>query len=697
MTTTQHSHEPRALRWRRRVIVGMMAALAIAIIVRLADIQVLHRRYWRDIGEQQYRARIRLDGERGVITDRNRIVLATNIATTSFALDPHMVRSVEPLVQAFEQTGLATTAQLRARIEAAQNRNFVWLVRGVPWERASLLDTLKDPGLIRIRELRRAYVFDSLARQVIGTTDMDGRGIAGLELSYDSLLQGATIERIMERIGRGRLRPTLSSLTATAQAGASLELTLDADVQHIAERELAHSIVSTGAAAGTVLILRPQTGELIACAQQPSFSHARRNDIDALRLRAVTDMYEPGSTFKAIVAAAALSERRFSPEQLVNGHGGTLLLPDGRTITDHEPLGWCTLTDALAHSSNIIFAEIASQLGKRTLYRYARDFGFGVRTNIELPGEARGMLKFPRQLDRSDLLFMGFGYGIACTPLQLACAYAAIANDGVLMQPFLVRRIIAPDGQTIAETKPQRIRRVIPASAAVTLRKMLEHVVERGTGIQARLNGLPIAGKTGTAQQWTEGRYSKRDYTASFVGIVPADTPALVILVMLDRPQTDIYGSRTAAPVFRRILEALLAQPTLTMRYSHGRMIQWQPTQNDSIHTPDVRGFTIATAQNILDAFKLRMIEAGGLSNRYVVVSQDPPPGTKVPCYRGIRIHTALPDTLRTLPVTGLPLRNALALAHALGTPVELTGSGRVRSYQLKFKNGEKHIILLCK
>lgn len=694
MNTEHPAYEVGQFQWRRRVVVGLMAAVAIAIVIRLFDIQVLHRSYWRDIGEQQYRARIRLEGERGAMTDRNGTVLATNMPTTSFALDPQMVRSVEPLVQAFEQAGLATAAQLRARIEGARDRNFVWLVRGVPWERASVLDTLKDPGLIRIRELRRTYVFDSLARQVLGTTDVDGRGIAGLELAYDSLLQGATTERVMERIGRGRLRPTLSSLTAVARPGASLELTLDADVQHLAERELAQSVATTGAAAGTVLILRPQTGELIACAQQPSFSHFRRNDIDALRLRAITDMYEPGSTFKAIVAAAALAEHRFSPEQLFDGHGGRLVLPDGRAITDHEPLGWCTLTDALVHSSNVVFAQIAAHLGQRTLYRYSRDFGFGVRTDIELPGEARGMLKLPRQLDRSDIMFMGFGYGIACTPLQLACAYAAIANDGVLMQPYLTRRITAPDGQIIVERKPQRIRRVVPADVARLLRRMLQQVVERGTGMQARIEGIPVAGKTGTAQQWTDGSYSKRDYTASFVGMVPADTPALVILVMLDRPRTDIYGGSTAAPLFRRIVEALVAHPTIAMRYTIGRQIQPTPTWTDSVMTPDVRGLPVATARQILDAFELRATGTVGIPDQFVVVSQDPPPATLTPRYRGILLHTAPAGTLRRLPLTGLPVRNVVALAHALGLSVEFHGTGRIQSYHWR-QRGKQELLLL--
>jgi cell division protein FtsI (penicillin-binding protein 3) len=690
------SYQPQALRWRRRIVVGAMAAMAVAILVRLVTVQILDRQRWIALGEQQYRARIRISGERGTIADRNGTVLATSVATVSLALDPKMVRSTDAIVAALEQLGLAQSQELHARIAAARDRNFVWLVRGVPLDVASKLDTLDDPGLIRIREMQRAYVLDSLAAQVIGTTDLDGRGIAGIELEYDSLLRGSIGERIMERIGRGRLRPTLGDRERTARPGASIQLTLDADVQQLVEQELARSVAQTGAAAGIVIAIRPSTGEIIACGQQPAFSHRRRSDADALRLRAVTDMYEPGSTFKAIVAAAALAEQRVQPDRLFDGHGGQLRLADGRTIADHEPLGWCTLTDALAHSSNVVFAELAAQLGARTLYRYARDFGFGVRTDVELPGEARGMLKLARQLDRSDLLFMGFGYGIACTPLQLACAYAAIANDGVLMQPHLVRRIVSPDGEVLYQPQPQRIRRVVSPDVARTLRTMLSAVVERGTGTNARIEGIPIAGKTGTAQQWIEGSYSKRDYTASFVGMVPADRPELVMVVMLDRPRTDIYGGNTAAPLFRRVVAAMLNIPRLAAQYRLGSSSLAGAAMRDSVIVPDVRGLSVGEATDVLGRFDLGVASVFA-SDGGIIVEQQPPAGAFVRRGDRVRLTTARLDTLDTLPLVGLPLRNAVALAHAAGATVEIHGSGRVERATVHRNGARRHAVLYCR
>lgn len=300
--------------------------------------------------------------QRGAIRDRNGIELATSVGAVSLALDPKIARAPERVAALLEQLGRARAEEIRARIAAAQDRNFVWLVRGLPLPVAAAFDTLGEPGLIRIREHRREYVHDWMAAALVGTTDVDGRGIAGIELAYDSLLQGSVGERIMERIGRGRLRPTLGDgREQHARPGCTIELTLDWDVQQIAETELARSVSATGAAAGIVLVLRPQTGEIIACAQQPAFTHSRKSDAEGLRLRAVTDMYEPGSTFKAIVAAAALAEHRASPDQLFDGHGGVFRLPDGRAITDHTPLGTCTLADALAHSSNIVFAQLAER------------------------------------------------------------------------------------------------------------------------------------------------------------------------------------------------------------------------------------------------------------------------------------------------------------------------------------------------
>lgn len=685
------SYQPQMLQWRRRLLVIVMALLAAAIVVRIVVVGIVERDRWQALAEQQYRATIPISGERGTLRDRTGRVLATAVPTVSLALDPKMVRSAATIAHAVERIGITSAAELLARIAASKDRNFVWIARGIPMELAAALDTINDPGLIRLRELQRTYVLDSLAAQLLGTTDVDGRGIAGIELEYDTLLRGTTGVRSMERIGRGRLRPMLDDRTSTARPGASIELTLDADLQQIAEQELARSVSSTGAAAGIVLVLNPTTGELLACAHQPAYSHTRRNTTDALRLRAVTDMYEPGSTFKAIVAAAALAEGRAWPDRLFDGHGGTLRTTDGRTITDHEPLGWCTLTDALAHSSNIVFAELARQLGARTLYRYARDFGFGIRTEIELPGEARGVLRLPRQLDPGDLLFMGFGYGIACTPLQLACAYAALANDGTLMKPYVVRRILAANGDLIEEHVPQRIRQVIPPTVAQQVRSMLQQVVERGTGTNARIEGIPIAGKTGTAQQWVEGSYSKRDYTASFVGMVPATKPALVIVTMLDRPRSDIYGGSTAAPLFRRIVEAMMGVPSLTARYGFFHQ-QRSSHASDSVVVPDVRGLTCVQAQKVFDALHLRCNVIR--SERCIVTFQTPAPGSLVKRQSSVTLTTAVPDTLKQLPLVGLPARNAVGFCHLLGIPVVVHGRGRVRSYRWETLGRQQRVIL---
>ena len=306
------------------------------------------------------------------------------------------------------------------------------------------------------------------------------------------------------------------------------------------------------------------------------------------------------------------------------------------------------------------------------------------------------MLRLPRQLDPGDLLFMGFGYGIACTPLQLACAYAALANDGTLMKPYVVRRILAANGDLIEEHVPQRIRQVIPPTVAQQVRSMLQQVVERGTGTNARIEGIPIAGKTGTAQQWVEGSYSKRDYTASFVGMVPATKPALVIVTMLDRPRSDIYGGSTAAPLFRRIVESLCAIPHLALRYGIvGQESLPRQVAGDSVTVPTVRGLDVAHARTVLSAVGL---DPGSipLDRTRIVVEQEPAEGSRVERGRRIQLRTVPADSIEQCSLIGLPLRNAVAFAHRLGAAVRVVGSGTVRRYHWQRVGTERQVVLYC-
>jgi cell division protein FtsI (penicillin-binding protein 3) len=343
--------------------------------------------------------------------------------------------------------------------------------------------------------------------------------------------------------------------------GARVEITLDAHIQAIAERELAAGVAQAKAKAGAAVVLDPQTGEILALASHPSFNP---NDPDVraggdwksrARNRILTDPYEPGSTYKGILAAAALDRGVVRPGDRLFCENGSYRYAN-RTVNDVHPHGWLTVAEAIQFSSNICATKIADKLGRERYFRYLRDFGFGERLGVELPGEEPGLLRDVSTWARIDLATHSYGQGVAVTPLQLAAAFGAIGNGGVLMRPFLVRRVVAPTGEVLRSTEPTAIRRVIKADTARVTTDILRRVVEerRGTGVKARIDGYPVAGKTGTAQKVTPGArgYSGK-YIGSFVGYLPADAPRAVILVMIDEPAGRGFGGTVAAPVFQRI------------------------------------------------------------------------------------------------------------------------------------------------
>ncbi|MBL8000050.1 MAG: penicillin-binding protein 2, partial [Candidatus Kapabacteria bacterium] len=494
---------PKNFPWRLRIIALLIVAGFLAVLVRLFYIQILRGADLREKARKQYEAKIELRAERGKILDRNGTIIAETIQSASFAADPKMLEHSDDVIALLARCSGIEAGVLKAKVEAARSRNFVWLARGLNVNAVSMLDSITDPGFIRLSEPRRNYVHGSMAAQLIGCTDVDNRGLAGIELALDSLLRGQSGIAVMQRDGRGRMRPGVNNIVQPAQHGHNVQLTLDAELQQIVEYELRTGIEKSRAVSGTAIALNPATGEVIALASYPVYDPnvmGVQRSADAMRLRAITDMYEPGSTFKLVTSAIALEQKSISPETMVDGLNGEMRFSDGSVITDHEPMSTVTLTEALEKSSNIVFAKLAHAQQNATLYRYTRNFGFGIPTGFDIPGEVRGLLKKPNEFDRSTKLFMGFGYQLAATALQMANCYAAIANNGVLMRPYIVKSITDANGKTLLETQPQSVRRVVSAATAQTLRSMFTSVVERGTGMEAKVRGLTIAGKTGTAQ-----------------------------------------------------------------------------------------------------------------------------------------------------------------------------------------------------
>jgi cell division protein FtsI (penicillin-binding protein 3) len=670
---------------RRIYLIGgtLLAGLAV-VAVRLVSLQIVHGQEYAEQARKQYESKVTLQAERGPLYDRNGNLLATNSTSYSFAVDPRHVENPRRLATAFAQACGESSDDWYRRI-TAKNTSFVWLKRKLTGDAMTMLKDFKDDGLIKIPEPVRHFEYASLGAQAIGYTDIDNNGLSGVELYYNQQLAGRSGFMVMQRDARGHRRPDVDLPQARPEHGDGLVLTIDINMQGIVEDELRKGVESAGATTGTAIALDPRTGEILAIASYPSFdpNDARSAEQSAIRVRAITDMYEPGSTMKLVTAAAALEEGAVAPDDSIDAEGGTYQL-GSHTIRDDHQAGVISFREALEESSNIAFAKVASRLPAPRFYKYVRDFGFGIISGVDLPGEARGEVKKPNDFTEGTQEFMAFGYQLAVTPLQLVCAYAAVANDGVMMKPHLLKRRLNRDGEVIEQIEPQEIRQVISRKTADTLRRLLVGVVENGTGKQAHITGLDIAGKTGTSQQLSGGSYSKEKYNASFVGFFPAENPKVTLLVLLDSPTNGYYGGQVAAPIFReiarRIVNATMEGSQPPVQYASDIAAPAQPAKASAgnIHLPDLRGLDTEAARALCEKLGLRsMIQGEGR----VVAAQRPVPGAMVGAGSVVTVGAVGADALRRMPdVRGMSLRRALNLLNLCRIRPQVVGSGIVRS-----------------
>jgi len=672
MNTEVQQRDPIA--WKSGVLVLFFGIVFTVIIGRLFFVQVIEGARYRDLAKKQYESKVPLRAERGRLLDRNGRDLATMMKMTSFAADPTILEQPELVAQLLAATGSEPASVYLNKIHSTKAR-FVWLARGINTVLFPVLDTIKIRGLIRVKEPKRLFTHGPIAAQVIGTTDVDNNGLTGIELQYNELLQGKSGFVVMQRDGKGQLRPGVDPEREAALDGKNIQLTVDLEMQRVVEQELARGVYENGATSGTVIAIEPSTGDILAMASYPSF-HPNRLDKatdDAIRIRGVTDQYEPGSTMKAITAAALIEEGKVGLTDPVDGGTGQLQMPGGAVIKDDHPVGRTTFQGALEQSSNVVFASLSRRLDDRVYYKYVRDFGFGIPTGIDLPGEVRGVLKRPNQFDPTTKTYMAFGYEVSATALQLLSAYAAIANDGVLMQPRIVKAVMGDKDQEMVELSPQKVRQVIREQTAQQLREMLVGVVEKGTATQAAIPGVRIAGKTGTAQQLTNGMYDRKNYTASFVGYYPADKPRVAMIVMLDRPTVSIYGGQTAAPIFRRIVQKTMTMLKLDVavqqRIAASRV-------SDTVVVPDIRGLSYATADSVLRRIGLGLDTNG---SGPLVIRQNPGQGARLERGSSVRAKfQVLANNAERPIVVGFSLRKAITVLHAAGYEVRIRGSGKV-------------------
>lgn len=546
-------------RGRRYVLLLLLLCGFGVVLFRLVTLQVLQAAELTVKADRQHQKTVSLEGARGTILDRHGKVLAMNMEVPSVFGVPAALESPGKTARNLSPVLRVSTGELERKLR--QDRGFVWLARKLDPEQGRRLERMSMEGIGVVMEGRRFYPKGPLLSHVLGFAGMDGEGLEGIERRYESHLHGEKRVTVLQRDALGRTVFPKGVAEQSPAPGHSLVLTIDEVIQYITEKELEDAVTRAHAKSGTMIVLDPQTGALLALAISPRFDP---NAVAALgpdrwRNRALTDAYEPGSTMKAIVAAAAIEEGVMKPNTMVFGENGRMPIAN-TVIHDHEKMGWVTFSQVIQKSSNIGAAKTGMALGDQRLYRYLQAFGFGQRTEIDLPGEAGGLVKNPREWGRRSVASISMGQEIGVTPIQMVSAIGAIANGGVLMKPYVVSEVRDAQGRVLKQMLPQVKRRVISPETARTVTTILEGVVTDGTGGKAAIPGFRVAGKTGTAQKIDPrtGAYSATQFVGSFVGFAPADHPRLAMIVVIDEPHGEAWGGTVAAPVFRRVGEQVL-------------------------------------------------------------------------------------------------------------------------------------------
>jgi cell division protein FtsI (penicillin-binding protein 3) len=551
--------------WTRiRVILFGLGLLGLAFLVgrRAFQLQVREAAQLREWAENNYLREIEIAPRRGRILDRKGHELATTADLDSIYCNPRQLAHVPGASQKLAKALHLQARELDKSLAGKKEQYFAWVKRRVTPEESQAVAALGLPGVGMRKEPRRVYPSGALAATVVGHAGLDGKGLEGVELGFDKALHGSGMELVgvHDRLGRDLLVD--GAIDASSSAGKDLVLTVDRYLTFETERILAETVQKHNAKAGMSVMLDPRTGEILAMASVPTYNPNEPADAAkrGARNRTISDTFEPGSTLKVFTFAAALDAGKVRPTDRFDCQMGQMLVGKFHIRDDH-PKGVLTAAEVLKHSSNIGTVKIARRIGKEALWKALDRFGFGRPTYLGLPGERRGILRPVSRWGEIEFATHAFGQGMTVTPLQLAAGFAAVADYGMYHPPRIALHYLGADGRPEpVERAPEApvARRVMSVSAARTLLSLMEGVTEGGTAKAAAIPGYPVAGKTGTAQKVTNGRYDPTKYLGSFVGIVPANDPRLVIAVMIDEPQGIHYGGVVAAPAFKAIAETAL-------------------------------------------------------------------------------------------------------------------------------------------
>ncbi len=558
-TKTSRTAKSKASPKARLYLLAVFIFIWLGVILgRLVLLQVVRYGEFTQRAARQQQRTIEVAPKRGVIYDRNGHELAMSINVDSVFAIPSEIPDQANTATLLARILRADPREILNKLESS--RSFTWLARRMDAESAGRIRALNLKGIYFQKESKRFYPKRELAAQVLGYVGMDDEGLGGVERSFDERLRGRPGKMLISVDARQR---SLGRVEKQPEPGDNIVLTIDEKIQYIAERELERSIEETHAEAGTVVVQNPKTGEILALASRPTFNPNTFNNVSAsaLKNRAVSDIYEPGSTFKIITLSAALEEKLTTPEELIDCQMGSITI-FGHTIHDHKAYGMLTTSQVLQNSSDVGAIKLGMRLGEQRLDHYIRAFGFGSQTGVEVPGETRGMAKPVTRWSKVSIGAISMGQEIGVSAVQLVSMVSTIANDGIYTAPRIVAGSIETRGtpQTVL-FKPVNQRRVVSPLTATQMRLMLENTVLFGTGKKAILDGYTSGGKTGTAQKVDPrtGRYSATKYIASFAGFAPVKEPAITISVMLDSPQGPHQGGMVSAPLFSRVAEQVLA------------------------------------------------------------------------------------------------------------------------------------------
>jgi cell division protein FtsI (penicillin-binding protein 3) len=654
----------------------------LVIVVRLTVLQVLHYGQWVQRARRQQQRTVEISPQRGIIYDRNGQELAMTVQVDSVFAVPSEISDQKNTATILAKVIGEDPDSVLERIQA--QRNFAWIARKVDGDTAERIRLLGLHGIYFQKELKRFYPKRSLAAQVLGYVGMEDTGLAGIEHAYQSQLNGEAGRVVITMDAR---RKWFGHLEHPPEPGANVVLTIDEKIQFIAEKELEQAMQETQALSGTVVVQNPRTGEILALANSPSFNPNLSREItpEKLKNHAVSDVYEPGSVFKTVTYSSVFEEKLARPEEVINCDPGYIMV-GGIRIRDSHHIGTVTLERAYAESSDVGAVKMALRLGPDRFYQHIQAYGFGQLTNIELPGETRGLVRNPKRWAASSIGSMAIGQEVGVTPLQVVSMMSSVANDGIYSLPRIVAGVTPPnEGYQRIEFHPQAQRRVISSYTAAIMRRLTEEVVMDGTARRAILDGYTSAGKTGTAEKVDPRThaYSKTDYVASFVGFAPVNNPAITIAVILDTPHGLHQGGQVSAPVFKRVAEQVLAyygvphdvepknnpaRRALLARAPEG------DTEDEQPHAPGglLELETLATAPtasataaaSVPTAQGLQVPAAARIDSRGGTVVLDVGGGSTVPS------------------LLGLSMRGAIESARKAGFELQIVGSGTAREQQ---------------